>query len=1147
MADTTPPQGATNPQFNQYLQDILETQKVSNANMKEMLDLMNATNSPAAKLKEEMDKIQLSIRAIVDFAGDWKETLGEVLGISKKMSQGGIYDSKTYGQATRRLQEMLDMHKQLAHRTGLTGEQQKILTKLVEGTSKSMTELQRRAKMAHKSMDDALDSDAIVAVSREMRGYVHLVEKLASGFKKVDIGPLTSASKTMSEMMGKQGRLHQIIATAERLKGTKEGVHNRIHENVGRFHAHTGERKYGVTHVTDARDNKNIKTRTSAFSGRHIPNTRAGYEALSPLQKRMAHKVASASQSNLQNEVDELAPKRPSLSNWVDRKMASKILNARNTAAMGGDAMGSGIVGEKGLSWMAKGGGSFTKGMSLAGEEGLAGLGSAAGDLLGMGALPMAAVGGVAEGVNALFNATTERNKGVYGALGNAGIFNGNRTGQRSFQNVRSNLTPTGGNAFFDPLGITYEKNLKIAGAIANSGVDMSELARGGNGLVSNSVGRVGRTAYQGAALAGLDETKGTEQIMKLLQQYHQSLDSTDKFFDKLNKDTHAAGITTTKYLQIIDSVTSSFDAMAKSLDTVTGVMRVLGSTGTQTADSIENTMKTLAGGGDKSPEQKAFIATEMMSNPSIINHMVGARETQVSKQADVVRSALTDSKLFSPEEIAKMDLTSGAGIQAARAMLNTRANEVGPDGRSALTLQTAGGAFDELQTRHSRLAQMKQFAGDKSGEGAVNYAFGSDLVPQDYFGKSMETITSMMSSGKMGGASFGDIMATGGDALSKNSALTSLLAKQQGLDPATFQKMVTGVSGAASQYAHLAKQGNSNITDEEYQKMAKVMGLGQLTGAKAKAKIMGLDETGVTKLTLAMSKDSETLLDMVDSSSSLQKALEENASKVDKEAQKKRAEEVAISQRPTAQIFADAFSNLFNTISKPLTTIMDLIEGWLGSSDKASGDQIGQLQKLLTGDGKGNIAGDLTKMSGTSSALLKYADQLQDTIDNETDDKKKAQEIELQKKLTDAAENLSQSVNQTSDYQERLNRGDMSAKDAEAMRKQLLADQQMAATGGGVAKVNPDGSVSLTGDADNQFKALTSNPMEGANASAVKPAAGTPAAATAAPAKSGDTYHVNGVVYKVAKKSGDTVRTSDEQSNSDPNGTSDVVQGGSN
>lgn len=1142
MADTTPPQGA-NPDFNQYLKDMVDTQKIQNSQMKEMLDLLMETAGPAAKLKEEMDKVQLSIRAIVDFAGDWKETLSEVLGISKKMATGGIYDAKTYGQASKRLQEMLDMHKQLAHRTGLTGEQQKILNKLIDGTSKSLTTLHAKARDAGKSMEHALDSDAVVAVSREMRNYVHLVGKLADGFKKVDIGPITSASKTLSEMMGKQGRLHQIIATAERLKGSKEGVHNRIHENVANYSKFHNSRAYESTygkniHPKVGMGPVNRAVRKETFTANDLPTTRAAFANMSRRDQGRAARAARAAHGNLDNEVDELTP-----TGAIDRFMTRKILSSRNNSLMQGKSMGKGS--EMGMNFLAKGGGSFTKGLGLAGEEGVAGLGSLAGDALGMGALPLAIGGAAFEGVNALFNATTKRNKDVYGALGGSGIFTGNRTGQRAFQNVRSNLTPSGSNALFDPLSITYEKNLKVAGAIANSGVDMSELARGGNGTESNIVGRVGRTAFQGAALAGLDETKGTEQIMKLLQQYHLSLDGTDKFFDKLIKDTHAAGITTTKYIQIIDDVTSGFDHMAKSLDTVTGTMRVLGSTGTMTADSLADTMKTLAGGGDKSPEQKAFIATEMMANPSIINHMVGARQSQVNTQADAVRTALTDSKLFTPDEIKNMDLNSGEGIQAARALLNTRSNSVGPDGRSALAVQTAGGAFDELQTRHSRLAQMKSFAGNKSGEGAVNYAFGSDLVPQDYFGKSMETITSMMSSGKMGGASFSDIMRTGGDALSKNSALTSLLAKQQGLDPATFQKMVTGVSGAASQYAHLANKGNANISDTEYQKMAKAMGQNGLTGAQAKGYITGLDEKGVTKLTLAMSKDSETLLDMVDSSSSLQKALEENASKIDKDAQKKKAEEVAISQRPTAEIFADAFTNLFNTISKPLVAIMDIIEAHLGST-AADAKDVSNLKNALSGDN-----GDVNKLGGTSTALLKYADNLDDTIRSMADnDPKKTGLIELQKQLTEAAENMSMQVSKEGDYQQRAASGDMTDEAVKAGYKVHGDTQKMANDLAGVAKIDPTtGQVSLTGAAAKLYNDAVnpSDPMAGANAGAVKPSAATPADKTAAPAKTGDTYHISGVVYKAAPKPNDSFKDANETSTSDMIGTSDPSQNGSN
>jgi hypothetical protein len=361
------------------------------------------------------------------------------------------------------------------------------------------------------------------------------------------------------------------------------------------------------------------------------------------------------------------------------------------------------------------------------------------------------------------------------------------------------------------------------------------------------------------------------------------------------------------------------------------------------------------------------------------------------------------------------------------------------------------------------------------------------------------------------------------------------------GLDPQAYTKLVSGISTGASQYAHLAQQGNSNIKPEEYQKMAKAMKMGNLSGADAKSRIMGLKSEDVKNLTLALSKDPETFLSMLGPDSSLGKALEENAKATDKAAQKKKSEEVAVSQRPTAEIFADAFSNLFNSISKPLVSIMDMIEGWFGDGDKAETGAVKKLSDALSGDG-----GDMNKLQGGSSSLLKYANQLQDAIDNETDDKKKASMVELQKKLTDAANAMTMEVSKHADYAQRAATGDMTDKDFNAAYKEHGASQQMAQGLAGLLTMGKDGTMSLTGDAAKQFNAMVNptNPMEGPNASKVKPSAATPAAdaTTTPPAKSGDTYNIKGVVYKGAPKPGDRVST--EQANSDPDGTSDVVQG---
>jgi len=96
--------------------------------------------------------------------------------------------------------------------------------------------------------------------------------------------------------------------------------------------------------------------------------------------------------------------------------------------------------------------------------------------------------------------------------------------------------------------------------------------------------------------LTGLDESAATKEIIKLLEVYHMSLNSTDSFFQKLSKDTRAAGISTTKYLSILDEITGQFDSMGKSIDGVTTLMRALGRTGLQSADSMKKSMDALIG-----------------------------------------------------------------------------------------------------------------------------------------------------------------------------------------------------------------------------------------------------------------------------------------------------------------------------------------------------------------------------------------------------------------------------------------------------------------------------------------------------------------------------------------------------------------------
>jgi hypothetical protein len=1042
--------------------------------VKNIDEYMRKTEDSTVRVSKEFERASITMRSLITYAGDWKETIGEVLHLSKKMATGGIFDAKTYANAQKQLRGFIDAQKELLHSTGMTTSQQKILNKMIDGLERSWSSLGQRAKLAGKSMNDAMDTSHIVAVQKELLSTVSVVGKLVTGLKKIDMGPLTGASKAMSELIGKQGRLQKWISQGERLKGVKEDISSRILGTKKDFAARMANQTY--TYPDGSKGGR-------SYSASHIVTSKQQWNALKPHEKARASAAARAANANLEGDVEDIVPQRSmgklSPRGAIDRYMARKVINNRNIAGMTGEDIKGGITGAGGLDLIARGGGSFTKGLGVAAEGGIGDLAGSLGAVSGAAAIPLA----IGEGLKDIFDATTERNKDVYSKLGTSSMFSqGNQTGTMAFENMKQNLTPGLSDQLYNKLGSHYESNLKIAAAMSASGLDMGEIARKGNTMESgNIIGRIGNTVRIGARLAGMDEAQGTEQIIKLLQQYHVSLEGTDKFFDKLNKDTKAAGITSTKYIEIIDSITSSFDHMAKSLDEVTGVMRVLGTTGTMTAETMEDTMKGIAGvgGPEKSIEQKAFIGTQVMGNASFMHHLVGGYQGEVESQKGEAINALTKVGL----DTSKLDLNSSRGVQSAIDALNAHASMLGPDARGSTDFKTAYATLNELQTRHMRLDAASRFSNNRTGQGAVNYAASSELTPENYYGKAMMNIGGMESAMKMSNVSFGSLMSDPTQ-LNNNPLLLSKLADQMGVSKETFMASVRGTHQAAASYAGLAKAGSAEITTNEYEKMAALIGKKGLKGEAAKAAITSLNEEGVKGLTSALTRNSETLYDMQDSSSALRKALAASAEAVDKAEQKKKAEETAVAMTPTAKIFADAFTDLFNSISRPVMTIVDMLEKIPMLSNKATDNDIQDIRNMTEQSTK-----YASEMSSAIDALQKDSSKYAALAEAETNPVKKQHYLDEQAEADKQAKAMSDVVKTATNGLAILNSGGVLTKTDYQRTADAMAQTQdyakALASPKGVGMVRNTGGGTMV-DINPEILSLNKNPVAGSTAANV-------------------------------------------------------------
>ena len=223
----------------------------------------------------------------------------------------------------------------------------------------------------------------------------------------------------------------------------------------------------------------------------------------------------------------------------------------------GGAAGGAGAAGtEAGAGWMGamtEGGGAIEM-LTGAIEAGVEGLALLAPEIV-------IAVGVIKLLVEA-FDGYVKQNKEMESKLGKGGLFTQQGVGAGdAFVRARQALNPNFGLGTTE-LGITQERNLAIAGAMVNSGYNVNQSFGPGAGNAANmapgaqgefmkgGLGEMQRIVMGAGRVGGMTDQEGVETVIKLLDKYRETMASSESFLGKINKDTQAAGISTTKYFR---------------------------------------------------------------------------------------------------------------------------------------------------------------------------------------------------------------------------------------------------------------------------------------------------------------------------------------------------------------------------------------------------------------------------------------------------------------------------------------------------------------------------------------------------------------------------------------------------------------------
>ena len=939
MADTTSKDA-------QILVDSLkDVSQVMFSTMERLENTMSKFEASVAQVRKGFEGIGTDAKKTVSYVDSWRSSLQDIQKLSERIRSRGLFrKDMTLQEAKKALTEIMDLAKRVSNEPDYGRKNINKARAVLGETEDLLKRIERQAAKAAGNWGTPLRD--VGNFSKAVRGM---------GF---DI-------ETVTEKMKQQGgAVSTVLRLFDQYAG-KAGVYARIGEAFEARRKRETERR--VEFQRRAAVPANAVNRLVAGL-QFDEKGRIDLEYLKGLRGSERRNLIQAAR-----EVTQLGKASPDkLEEYVTR------LGGGQKAARGvGDVAGMIAATRKGAAI----------GVTPEAAGGLEAGAAGAGGLEGVMTSPYTALAaGIAIAIQKLFDAWTVRNKEIFQKIGTGGIFAGNQTAISAFQNIRNNLMP----GILSAYGMTYDKNLAIAGAITKFGINVSELSDVGNTLHRNIVGLppgvggaemrgrgIGYTAYGVAKLTGLDEVQTTERILKLMMQYHLSLESSDDFFQRLIKDTQAAGLTTVKYLEILDGVTEQFDRLGRGINTVTTILRQLGQTGTRSSEEVQAALKAMMGESVKSPEIRAFLAMQGYQTPEIAQGMVPEAQAQVRLQAEEITKAFKATGAVSDEDLQRIAELGSPNVQHAQEALK-RAMYLSadlPDSVSKTLKEPLQGMLNEQQANIDRLVGAQQFVGG-GPEGALKWAF--PIAPLTPFQRTQDQLMAFATAlSQTGIGAEGGVRATPAAAWAQMMKTPEvlqqlnpvLLTKLLELLQATPEQLLTMI-GEQTPNARMAARrlmgmGGRKATIAEYEEAARIMGRG-LRGEEAKRFILGEAKTEKEKgarldeLSDYFSQSLELQSRTSNIASATNEEMREEAKRHDEDAQRQKEMMAATSMRSTADIFAQAFERLFNEVLKVITWIanhMTWTKPFITNEDFQK-----MREKVGTEETPGGVAADLAE-----------------------------------------------------------------------------------------------------------------------------------------------------------------------------------------
>lgn len=892
--------------------------KESAANM----DALTAKLEKAQKLSDAMAKSFVKqaegLRHMLDTTDDLTTALKTWQQYTDKLGRTpGIFQNKTRVEMMAFLEDFMAQSKRLWNQRHFLHPQQ--LGQVEQALKKTDGMMSKLAK----TTDSAFDSKAVEDFGREFAQIQQSAAKLNQTLQRLPVGKLTQGFRDIAKTV--QGTHLEKFGMVSKFL---DKIHN-IRELRANL-ADLGKKRNTMGKNEFAQKKQSLRSQMARQGILVGEDGQIGAPKGVRFPKRA---VTSGAYMDIANTLSESGGR----SNALDKRLSAWTLKKVTQSGMEG---GSGVVGAVPsflLKMMEKGGGSVMGGMSSGLLGGVEGLASKA-------AWPLA----IAQMVQSVYDKNALENRKVMTGVGGGGILAGAGVGEAPgrMANFRSamNTQP------FNALGMNYEKNLKMMQDIVSSGMNVSSVATGktnpfekttGAGPANDFYSSVTRGMYIGGATLGMDPTAAVQTTIKLLQTYRQTFQQSEGFFMRLEKETKAAGLSTMKYIDIVDGITGQFDRFNRGLEDVVGTMAVLGRTGTATAEDLKEGAAALTN-TKREASTRAFLSQQM--TPQELNQNIASLGDKISSAQDDMVATLKDQPDL--QDINKLYLSNpnnAADFQRRLAQSNM----------SAETRMGLGSSYTQMQANQQKLATYKQF--QQSGGRGVPLALQQNVLgqgPQEGINQFVQGVSYLNK--QVGGGLLGKLSDPQEMARIAGTAAAQQANQVFGVNLRTI--LETSQRGAGGFMTNVMKGPNGEapgITDQNF--------IGEQ--AKLISKAMGIDTHNksneqVASEFLNMLNDPNTGKKAQQTAS---QAFQQNGTffenmltdqrfkkvmQTPEEAAQERArrQQVAgdaqIAAKPSAEIFADAFSYLFQLLAKPLNAIQGYMEKFWNMWSK-DGDEI--------------------------------------------------------------------------------------------------------------------------------------------------------------------------------------------------------------